>query len=390
MYGLYIEDKEYAMNKRRNQKNYLNNNYCEVGGKSLPYSAFFKNSFINADRYIAELQNRAWSLYDYAKLRNLSNVFVTLTLPSEYHPKRTTRKGKLVDNPNYIKDEEHNPKNGSKVLSKFMQQITNDRAYSKIPKDMRLYFRVTEPHKDGTPHLHISFFMPPENVDAFVAMVKRKFPSPQSDIETNVQNPVNYLMKYILKTLDDLRGNDENITDLTLWYIFHGINRFYTSRTLISLNVYRSVGGRYSLLELTRMYKDKELTVYYDPQNNKVMEVFDSFGQIYNRKPVNVTSNSGLPSMRLKPKMGLKSMMKKENIYTIPSEYDLDSKIATPAYMGDLELYDYYNSLDIENEDTSLLHYGVTQNEMINRQLLTDMPLNNLDDFNIDFEHCYG
>ncbi|MCH9814771.1 MAG: replication endonuclease [Epsilonproteobacteria bacterium] len=384
MFGINEVKKETTMNKVRGTKHYLFNNFCDVGGKTYAYGDFFKNSFINADRYIAELQNRAWSLYNYAKSQDLVNVFVTLTLPSEYHPKKTF-KGKTIPNPKYIDDEAHQPKAGSKMLSQYMREITNDRIYRKIPKEKRVYFRVTEPHKDGTPHIHVSFFIPQEYVKSFVNMIQRKFPQPQSKVETNVHNPVNYLMKYILKTLDDLRGNDDNITDLTLWYIYHGINRFYTSRTLISLNIYRVLGGRYSLLELTTMYKNRELTVYYDPQTNKVMEIFDDIGQIYNRKPVNITSISSYPSMRLEQKPTLKSFMKKEACYTIPSEYDLDNKIVTPAYMGDLELYDYYNGLDVEDEETTLLHYGITQNEMINRGLLKNMPLNDLDNFTIDF-----
>ena len=73
-------------------------------------------------------------------------------------------------------------------------------------------------------------------------------------------------MKYILKTLDDLRADNQKITDLTLWYILHGICRIYTSRTLISLDVYRVLGGRYSLNELSVMYKDKEISILLCPE----------------------------------------------------------------------------------------------------------------------------
>ncbi len=398
MYGLSKEDREASWKKINDTRFFLDNHFCDIGGKTFAYSQFFKNSFINSDRYVSELQNRAWSLYHYAQLRNLTNVFVTLTLPSEYHRYKTAKNGKLVKNPKFIDDEFHTPKQASKELSKLMRKIVNDRSYSKIPSENRLYFRVTEPHKNGTPHIHISFFMPDENVENFVEMINRKFPKPQSKVETDVKSPVNYLMKYILKTLDDLRGNNQNITDLSLWYVLHGINRFYTSRTLISLDIYRVLGGRYNLLELTTMYKNKELTVYYDGETNKIVEILDSFGRIYNRKPINLSINSGYESMKVELKPILKS---KEEIscYKIPCIIDdvdytlnLDTNelikdIVTPAYMGDLKLYDYFNSLDVEDDEITLLHYGITQNEMISRGFITDIDIQPLDDFNCNFDY---
>ncbi len=401
MYGLTKEDRKAGLKKIQDTRFFLDNNFCDIGGKTFAYSQFFKNSFVNSDRYVSELQNRSWSLYHYAQLRSLRNVFVTLTLPSEYHKYKTTKKGKLVKNPKFIDDEHHTPKQASKELSKLMRKIVNDRSYSNIPSENRLYFRVTEPHKNGTPHLHISFFIPDENVDKFIEMINRKFPQPQSKIETDIKSPVGYLMKYILKTLDDLRGNNNNITDLSLWYIHHGISRFYTSRTLISLDIYRILGGRYNLLELTTMYKNKELIVWLDGQTNKVVEIFDSFGRIYNRKPTNLSINSGYESMQVQSKPTLK---KEEEIksYKIPCIIDdvdytlnletneLIKDIVTPAYMGDLNLYDYFNSLDIEDDEITLVHYGITQNEMIDRGLLTDIDIQPLNDFNTNFEHYYG
>ncbi len=391
MYEINVDIKERTKNKMRGSKYYIYNNGAHIGGKFIPYSTFFKNAYINADRYVAEVQNRAWSLYNYAKGRNLVNVFVTLTLPTEYHPTRSIfrngKKIKTVKNKSWIDDEAHNPKNGAKELSKMMRAITNDRAYKSISKDDRVYFRVTEPHKNGPPHLHISFFIPEDSVDSFIAMIKRKFPEPQSKTVTGIHNPVSYLMKYILKTLDDLRGNEDidNVTDLTIWYVHWGINRFYTSRTLVSLSVYRVLGGRYNMLELTMMERSKEITVWLDPANNKVMEIFENGMLIYNRKPTNVPYES----MKVDPKMYLKSMTKKENIYTHPMLYDLDNRTITPAYMGNHALYDYYHGLDVEDESNSLLHYGVVQNEMIHRGLLDDVPIQSLDDFNLDFVDYY-
>ncbi len=377
--------REYSKVKMKGQRNYMKTNGFEKNGQFIPYDAFFKNSFINADRYIAEIQNRAWSLYGYAKGRNLVNVFVTLTLPTEYHKTRgiyrNGKRIKTIKNKSFIDDDEHSPKAGSRELSKMLGKIWKDRVWSSIDKDDRVYFRVTEPHKNGTPHVHASIFIPADKVDDFVAMIERKFPAPQSKIETKINNPVNYLMKYVLKTLDDLRGNEDNISDLTLWYIYHGINRFYTSRTLVSLDIHRVLGGRYTLLELTKMYHDRELTVLIDPQTKKIMTVYDNNLEVYSASPINVDYES----MKLSPKKMMKKIVRKNNIYTTPSVHD--DKIVTPAYMKDYELYNYFKGLDVDDEDLSLLHFGITQNEVIKRGLMDEqIDIQSLNDFNDDFD----
>jgi hypothetical protein len=111
---------------------------------------------------------------------------------------------------------------------------------------------------------------------------------------------------------------------------------------------------------------------------------------VYSRKPTDALNQ--YESCKVTPKMALKSIMKKDNIYTVPTEWDIDNneRIVTPAYMGDTELYEYYHSLDVDDEEITLLHYGITQNEMIERSLLSGIPINNLNDFNLDFEFSHG
>ena len=64
---------------------------------------------------------------------------------------------------------------------------------------IKIYFRVTEPHKDGTPHIHVSLFVPEDRVSSIVTVLKRLYPAPLGKVETNINSPVSYLMKYILK-----------------------------------------------------------------------------------------------------------------------------------------------------------------------------------------------
>ncbi len=301
MYGFNDDMRAFALDKIKRQKKYLAENGVEVLGQSFRLIDFFKNSFINSDRYIAEVNNRVSSLYRYAMERNLKNVFITITLPTEYHPTKgiyhpkTGKLIKTIDNPRWIDDEDHSPRSGARELSRIYHRIQQLRAYRNIPTDDKVYFRVYEPHKDGTPHLHASIFLPEAAIDDFVTSVqnwarKNGFSEHQIKIETDIKNPVAYLMKYILKTFDDLRQDKDNITDLTLWYIYHGICRFYTSRTLISLEIYKKFRGAFDLLEVTKMFKNHEVSILIDTHSKKPVMITHGDYVVYNRKPVKLLS----------------------------------------------------------------------------------------------------
>lgn len=392
MYGFNIHTRALAMQKVKNVKFYMDNNFVKFGECTYPFSHFFKNSYINPQRYIAEIQNRVYSLEAYASSKNLVPLFVTLSAPSEYHPlkqipNRTGKKLKFAKNPKF--NPINTPKTTAKYLSKCMQKITNSKHYRNIPKDQRCYFRVTEPHQDGTPHLHVMFFIPKDNLTAFSHSIQNKFPSPQTEIVDNVESPIKYLMKYIYKTLDDLRYGEDKLSDLTLWYIAHGICRIYTSRTLISLDVYRVLGGRYSMNQLTYMYKEKRLTVFLDPTTNRPIQIFDDYGQIWNKKiPIDVNYNH----MRQEAKPMLKEKTKSYPITIDDHEYlyingniiDLENKPFNFSTAKDFQLLEHYNSLDIEN--VNFHHLGLVQNECIKRGLIKG-NLQNVNDFNTNFNY---
>lgn len=371
------QQRAFAKQKIENTKFYLDNHFIGVDNKIIPLSDFYKNPIVNAHRYVSEIQHRVWSLYHYARIRGLVNVFVTITLPSEYHPKRTiTLKNgnkKFIPNDKYIDDEEHSPKSGSYALSRMLKELFDDRAYKSIPKDDRVYFRVTEPHKDGTPHLHISFFIPQENVERFIRAVERKYSHVQFSVESNIQNPVAYLMKYVLKTLDDMRRGTENITDLSLWYIYHGIGRFYTSRTLISLDVYRALGGRYTLNMLTQMYKDREIIVFLT-EDNKLYEIYEGANRIYHKKTIDTYDPENVPMGKLslpekrKPAIPVSIDDRIDHVYVDEMVKPINHPVSK---MPDYELYDYYLEIK-EDYEVNPQRYAVVRNEMIDRHLLEE------------------
>jgi len=484
MYGLTKKNKEYVLNKIEKQKDFLYSHYIEVQGEKIQLASFFKNTFINPDRYIAELQHRVWSLVEYAQGKNLVNVFLTLTLPSEYHPKKTLRNGKIIDNPKYahkniilydihtkekateyekmlfkyyktsgttrytgktktisLSTKDYEPKKASKELTKMFETIRKDRSYQDLEKNERVYFRVTEPHKDGTPHLHISLWIPKESVAKFVQAVHRFYPAPMADIATTyipqgyelyekvykrngtwhsgyktnkesksyiklqIEDSVSYLMKYIYKTLDDLRDG-KGITEITMWYIMHGICRFYTSRTLISLNVYRPLAGKINLgdsknflLELTQHYENDTITVYLDPETNqpKIIQ-YDDFIvwskrdfelKQYDKDDKKHQATAKIRTVDIEIDGEEFYMMRGgSKLYSYPTQTDIsDEEYITPAErMKIKQLYDYYHTLDIDDPTLNIQHFGHVQNTMIQRGLIDGMEIQSLNSFNTDME----
>jgi len=410
-----------AKDKLQFNKEYLNANGIQLDNKFVPYANFVANSYTNSDRYVAELQHRAWSIFEYAEGRSLENIFFTLTLPSKWHPKKEY-KGKLINNPKfagrqyictinkikfvnahvvqrvpYIEPEldfsqtvdKYTPRNASKELSKMLKKLWDDRAYKNIDKKDRCYFRVTEPHKDGTPHLHVSLFVPKNKSERIVKSLKRLYPAPMGKIEMNVKSPVKYLMKYILKTLDDLR-EDSSVTNLTLWYLYHGISRFYTSRTFIALDIYRKLNGMYSLPELTELYENQIISVFIDSKTKKIHHIEDEHGIIYTQKPINWFEkifqsdyddsdlNIFEPLSRPKKDEPIDIIIDGEQFVYFKGNISKYKK--QPYQMSDFELYKYFKSLDIETVDRH--HYLFTRNLLVKRGYLEGdlLPLDAMDD----------
>ncbi|MCX6077025.1 MAG: hypothetical protein NTW78_09115 [Campylobacterales bacterium] len=432
-YGLTNHQIQKAKDKLLHNKEFMLSNGIQLDDKIVPFADFVANSYVNSDRYIAELQHRAWSVYEYAKEKDLKNIFITLTLPAHWHKKKTF-KNKLISNKKFggrtyittinkikflnchvtqnipfiepILDfsntiDKYTPRNASKELSKMLKDFFNERSYRGIEKDERCYFRVTEPHKDGTPHLHMSLYVPADKVKSIVSSINRLFPAPLSKIETEVNSPVSYLMKYVLKTLDDLREDGDKITNLTLWYLYHGISRFYTSRTFVSLEVYRKLNGMYSLRDLTKDFHSEDLSVFINTDTNKITKIENEYGIIYTAKPVNwydklIDTDHTYLESEFDPMYKEQSphcinisidgeeyitynfSVKKHNYENqklleqgkeaVPFQNILQKVTTQPYQMKNYQLNQYFENIDIATVNPA--HYVIATNEMIDRGLI--------------------
>jgi hypothetical protein len=442
-YGLTSYQREYALKKLENNLEFMHTNGVKIDdNRFVPYSDFVQNSYNNSDRYIAEIQHRAWNMFDYACENDLVNLMFTLTLPSVWHPMKRKYPNSKTDKTmifnkqfggrkyiakingykffnceviqnipmiepdlDFSSIDKYNPRNASKELSKLLKRFFKDRSYTSIDKKERCYFRVIEPHNDGTPHVHMSLFVPKDKVERIVKALERLYPAPMGQIETDIRKPVHYLMKYVLKTFDDLRDEEAKISNLTLWYLYHGISRFYTSRTFINLEIYRRLQGKYELKELTQAYLRQEVNVYYYKDTNKLALIENEFGTLYVPKPVNaldkldikdrlsedgktIQLDSGFePVYKEVPPIPIEFDIKGEKHMTynfILKKHNLDNDILTelglepepltniltkvtkkPYQMTDFDLYNYFNSLDIDLVDDK--HYLYTRNLLIER-----------------------
>ena len=144
-------------------------------------------------------------------------IFLTITLPSKFHPKSLKFDNSLSVQQGY---EELN-----KIFREIYNQFRVNRKFQKIK-----YIRVIEPHKSFIPHLHAVCYVDTNLVQDFKKhfyRIKRKYQLKQVDYKQleKADFAVTYLLKYVKKTLegDDVyRG----------WRIHHKINRVLTMSNL--------------------------------------------------------------------------------------------------------------------------------------------------------------
>lgn len=280
-YDLSKYDLDVVEKKLKAQKSFLDNSsiYDRINQKHIPLSDIIVSAYHAPERYYAELQNRINTLTQIAEQRKLKPLFMTLTLPSEYHKYKTNKQGELVPNKkyNYLI-----PKESVKVLTKMFARLRQDRSLKELSKDDRLYFRVNEPHKDGTPHTHILMFVPSDRVQRVKETFKRLFDEKANDIQDEIHNSTSYIMKYINKTIPLSKGKKLTEKDryMNAWYSKNRVIRFNSSKTLAPLNIYRLLHNRYSMLALTKLINENHFTIFVAIDSNKIFQIIDDFGDI--------------------------------------------------------------------------------------------------------------
>ncbi|QFR49863.1 replication endonuclease [Sulfurimonas lithotrophica] len=275
-YGVSKSDLVSVKLKIRKQENFLKYSYVKNNstGQAIPLQDCIISSNHNTSRYYAEIQNRIDTLQREAEQGNLTPVFLTITLPSEFHKMKQDKKTKqLIKNPKYNNIE---PKEAVKVITKMWAKLRHDRSLKELSKNERMYYRVNEPHKDGTPHAHFLLFIPKDKIERVEKSFNRLYNPKTNKFVKDIENAKSYIMKYINKTLpkakDELTQDDEY---LNAWYIKNRINRFCSSRSTAPMYLYRLLHHRYSLYALTQVRKGNSLQVLARLEDDKIMEIWD-------------------------------------------------------------------------------------------------------------------
>ena len=380
MYGITDEDREFINTKLKSQREFLKEHELKTISANLA-----------PDKYIAELRNRVDCLTAQSLDSGLIPIFITITLPSEYH----------INSKKYVG---YTAKDGNKELYRLWKLLLGHRAL----KDSEYhYVQTKEPHKDGTPHQHCLMFIQSDRLErfenAFKNLMKRneikqyKFKKEFiSDKYNNaVKSVIAYVLKYIFKTFKSFK--DGKIGDVGFWYIKHKIRRVTLSRSHVPLYIFRKINYAkkwQDMIKVTKLYNYGAIIT----SQHKLMicHLYMDENGDFNDDNLWMRRDWTKKSERIRLKYQKRKDAKREYIPLIidDEEYllNLDTnkyskKIIIPAYMRDYELINYYKYLNYNFDylDIDLVHYGITKNECIDRGLIFEEKVS-LNDYNLDFD----
>jgi len=239
----YFEYVNYAKGQEKKQNSFLKN-ITSVNKKTgvcnvLSYNAI--NNFRNNAIYYKAVS-------DYLSLSSQNNdkkaIFITLTLPSKFHKfkqkKSFSSDVQFILNKKY--DNNLSVNLGYNLLLKCFRHLYNkfktiDKKCVKIK-----YFRIVEPHKDFTPHLHAVLFIP--NFD-----LHRQF---DFEVLNDVSSASSYVLKYIRK---QFFNDNETVTYFVSgWASMNKIRLFSSSRTPVPRYIYKILQKNKIDLSLTKYF----------------------------------------------------------------------------------------------------------------------------------------
>ena len=158
-----------------------------------------------------ELMTRIRGAEEYADSRGHVGLFLTLTLPSRFHPVKLGSGGRPIPNRKFVPGT--TPRDGQQWLRSMWQKLRADAAR----KGIKMYgLRVAEPHHDATPHWHALVWVESEAAALLLeARIRHYWLSDDGDERGAQENRVNikrmvkggaagYVAKYIAKSVGHL------------------------------------------------------------------------------------------------------------------------------------------------------------------------------------------
>lgn len=204
------------------------------------------------------------------KKDNLVKLFITITLPTQYHPfKYYNKYGTSRKNKNYIYNNlEDSIKDGFVILNKINRHFYNivkkklKRAKLDIDFD---YMSVIEPHKTLIPHMHNLYYITKEQQDIFISAYKttiKKFKIKRQKIEIiSKASGSTYLYKYLVKMESNFKYYKKYFSKNRIFKIS---NLKHTNQAQINFIYKYLYKHKKKLLDY---YKSKDIPLYVSLEN---------------------------------------------------------------------------------------------------------------------------
>jgi hypothetical protein len=169
-------------------------------------------------------------------------IFLTLTLSSQFHKYKKVG-DTFVLNKKFAKGNTINL--GYKVLNEAFKDIYKNfrvkRDFIKVN-----YFKVFEPHKNYTPHLHSLIYIPKEYLSQFLAFLERKIKSNKNlgkqykiEVIRDIERASSYLIKYVNK------GFSSENKDFLGWRKKEKIRAFSCSKTYLNREYFKKISHHF-------------------------------------------------------------------------------------------------------------------------------------------------
>ena len=238
-----------SLEKEKNQQNFFRRvEFANLKtGEAYKITHSFEKDY---KKYTKSIEQKIYTIEALARKKELAPVFMTLTLPSQFHPFRSIKyKGNRLYtnlNPDFMfEDIETAIKAGYEYLNRAYRTFYK-RVKNKVSNLM--YIKVIEAHKTMIPHFHILFFIPKgENKILFKEFVKivNEFELNQSNFSqtdeseenksdnsynTGINRAAKYIMKYITKNL-------KNGADIFYARVLDGWKRIFKIRMITTSNL---------------------------------------------------------------------------------------------------------------------------------------------------------
>lgn len=248
--------------KENKQKSYLRNTgfLNKKSGEFLNIEYDFEKKY---KEYSKIAEQRALTIQELARRNEFCSVFITLTLPSKFHPFRsiTTSKGRL-----YVEENKDFTFNSIKeAVSYGYKELNNiyQTFYKRVKnyvKDDLYYVKAIENHQTTIPHLHLVLYFPCECFDMVKATFSRVVEYFQLDridfeevlFKENINYASKYLLKYIIKDLNN-SGDILKARILDGWKRYHKIRVLTTSLLPLNVMVYKKIYKSVSFVEKNKI-----------------------------------------------------------------------------------------------------------------------------------------